>query len=46
MTNNSAYKRYEPYPKCVSNPIEVMPSTSKTISNSEKGIKRTKSQGN
>jgi len=46
MRSNSAFKRYEPYPKCVPNPTRVIPSTSKTISNSEITIVKIGSQVN
>jgi hypothetical protein len=46
MRSNSALKRYDPYPKCVTNPTKVVPSTSKTISNSEITILKIGSQAN
>jgi hypothetical protein len=46
MRSNSAFKRYKPYPKCVTNPTKVVPSTSKTISNSEIKIVKIGSQAN
>ena len=44
MRSNSVIKRYEPYPKCVPNPTKVVPSSSKTISNSEITIVKIGSQ--
>lgn len=45
MRSNTVFKRYEPYPKCVPNPTKVVPSSSKTISNSEITIVKIGSQG-